>query len=774
MKFDDIPLSFRIETLSHDSHNSPSACHRELSRNHFCCVCWFIACCTILASQFVYTSVALPQHFRTPNIPGSKSLDGKSIQPATQISTQDNLVPIRSAPVATEKPEYIFPSQTGGRSQGRLNGEFLLGHPVAGERTTEQQLDEQTLNDFLRSQERNQFERTDSGFESLPQPMSDSPDARTPNGLEVIKQRYPDGKPRIIRHVAQDKEGNYFNHGPWEVLNKAGQVIASGTYKNGLMHGQWKRQHATESGGMFGTKPFDLFQGPFLSVARFKNGKLEGLWTIYDQYRQKIFEIPYQDGIRHGIANWYYPNGAKMREATFKKGLIDGEILNWNDGEKLVSREQYVDGRKIVRNTTFYRPNAKKSENYFLGSKLEPEDRDDWWKAKPTPFLPSGREVQNGPSMSWYANGQPKKRGQYKDDQPVGKFIWWHENGNKHIEGFYVKGKKARRWTWWFENGMKKVEGAYRDDQPTGNWRSWHSDGDLRNQKDYSADEESGDDTEPDNDAATGDEVALPENDQTDLRAENEDLPEMEIEAGGELSNEPTMEELPLPLSPDSESVETDEEELEDISSLTFRSPRINEASSSSAGHSIFRHFETEPTEPVSEPTFIEPTFVTPTVPEEEEQLESITPLAFRSPTIMETSSSIGQSMFDSFESDEEVQPEDNSPLVFRSPRIKGTLSSSAGQSVFRDFDTDEEVQPEVNTPPVFRSPGIKDVFSPSADQSIFGDFEAESSEPVAESKFTEPTFFEPLQIEDDEGEENEAKSILSTEIFEHSLFERP
>ena len=433
-------------------------------------------------------------------------------------------------------------------------------------------------------------DQTSENMEAMPPPLIDKTDPINQDGLEVIIQRYPNGRPRIVRHVAQDAEGNYFNQGPWQVRTESKKIVADGYYEKGLMDGQWRREHAADSTGLFDTRPFTLFKGPFLSVARFSEGKLDGVWTIYDRNRTKIFEMPYKEGVRHGMAVWKFPNQTTMREATFKNGLIDGEILEYEE-DKVVKREQYVGGRKIVRNTTFYRPKVKRSEEYFLGSKLEPETEDDWWEAKPTPFLSRGSETQDGSSMTWYENGQPKKRGQFKDGLPVGQFTWWHSNGNKRIEGFYVDGEKSRRWTWWYENGLKQFEGTFKDDQPVDIWRAWFDDGKLRTEKDYStSDEPDESESTAANDNATEPEqqdvdqpIASPkdiESTQLPLKAQSVIDP-VEGEPG-EIVVDTIPESLPSPPSENSSpnQDETTDEPLEEItpqeaSPNEFRKPKI-------------------------------------------------------------------------------------------------------------------------------------------------------------------------------------------------------
>ena len=111
---------------------------------------------------------------------------------------------------------------------------------------------------------------------------------------------------------------------------------------------------------------------------------------------------------------------------------------------------------------------------------------DNWWDAKPAPYLASGKRIQNGQARAWYPNRQLQYQGQFRDDKPVGRFFWWHENGNRSTVGeFNRAGDRDGRWIWWHDNGMKRIEGVYKNDQPTGVWRTWDRAGKQIKSKDY-------------------------------------------------------------------------------------------------------------------------------------------------------------------------------------------------------------------------------------------------------------------------------------------------
>src|SRR5262245_2176489 len=45
---------------------------------------------------------------------------------------------------------------------------------------------------------------------------SDGHQIQSYDEVEVIRERYPDGKVRVERQVTLDADGNYVNHGPWK------------------------------------------------------------------------------------------------------------------------------------------------------------------------------------------------------------------------------------------------------------------------------------------------------------------------------------------------------------------------------------------------------------------------------------------------------------------------------------------------------------------------------------------------------------------------------
>jgi antitoxin component YwqK of YwqJK toxin-antitoxin module len=292
---------------------------------------------------------------------------------------------------------------------------------------------------------------------------------------EIIRQRHPDGSVQVERYVTQDEAGNFLNHGPWTLFTPAGAVLARGEFRHGRMSGAWHRWHPATGEGVFAEPLFTEFRGPFLSVCEFRDGQPHGNWTIMDQQRRKILEIPYREGRRHGVATWYWPDGKRLRQVSFSAGELDGDLIEWDRNEQVTRRASYDGNRELITRTGWFVPNQKRVEDHFLGPQIEFTGADDWWNAMPASFAVDGEEVRHGPSSEWYRNGQLKMRGLYRYGLRQGEFVWWHDNGQRQTAGEYIDNRKQGQWNWWHANGALAVTGSFEDDRAVGQW-SWFTD----------------------------------------------------------------------------------------------------------------------------------------------------------------------------------------------------------------------------------------------------------------------------------------------------------
>jgi len=347
--------------------------------------------------------------------------------------------------------------------------------------------------------------------EAAPLNAGDSADSSSDeaNGVEVIRERYPNSTVKVERHVTQDSEGNYYNHGLWTEWDEKGRLIGSGEYRYGKRQGRWLRWYGQSENSMFNGPLYKDFQPPFVGEATFEDGVLNGTWKVFDSKNRKVSEWEFDHGDRNGKSVWFYTTGQKRREVDYKQGQIDGEVVEWGTDNKVASREKYMDGRRLAAQVDYYSPGQKRAEGWILYAKEITKSNYDFWEGVATTQVvgADGTNQRHGLWTWWHKNGQKQMEGRYEADQPVGKFTWWYPNGQKQLQGEYVAGKQQGKFTWWHPTGQKQLEGAYVAGVLTGKWTRWNAEGHVVEVGDYTADGKqlaqephtlpSGDDSQP-------------------------------------------------------------------------------------------------------------------------------------------------------------------------------------------------------------------------------------------------------------------------------------
>lgn len=311
------------------------------------------------------------------------------------------------------------------------------------------------------------------------EPVENEPDTAVVDGrqVETIRQRNEQGQVRMLRQVAQDAEGNYFNHGVWKRWDEEGNLIGLGEYRDGNRHGHWEMILFTAETPLLRQEPYRQFPGPFLSEVNFTGGTLEGKWVISDVDGKKISEIELAAGQRHGTATWWYANGQRYQEINYRNGLLDGDLIRWSPSGQEISRKTFQQGRELIVKAENDSRGQKVGETTILSPQLVVVNADDWTTTKFVAYKAEGEAMKHGVSRRWHPNGQKSMEGQFENDAPVGKHSWWHVNGQKSLEGNFRNGKHDGVWTWWHPNGQKSSQGEYLEGVPMGDWSWWAVDG---------------------------------------------------------------------------------------------------------------------------------------------------------------------------------------------------------------------------------------------------------------------------------------------------------
>jgi antitoxin component YwqK of YwqJK toxin-antitoxin module len=345
-----------------------------------------------------------------------------------------------------------------------------------------------------------------------PMPLeADEPAGRLDRDFEteVITERYPSRAVRIERHVAQDDEGNYFNHGPWSHWDENGVLKGSGEYRNGRRHGKWVRWFNAGEGKILSSALYKSFQAPFVAEAMFQDGTLHGAWTIYDTQGRLASEQQFEHGELHGKSVWYFPSGQKQREVDYQNGQIEGQLLEWvleadaatkqlqkngrplvRQGEpehKLVAKATYQNGRRQSAHVDYYSPGVKKAEGAYLFAKEVTKTSYDFWNGEVHTAVvgKEGVNQRHGKWTWWYKDGGKQLEGEFDADKPVGVHVWWHPNGQKQAEGEFDEGLETGKWIWWHANGQKLTEGQFAHGAQSGRWIRWNELGMVVESQDF-------------------------------------------------------------------------------------------------------------------------------------------------------------------------------------------------------------------------------------------------------------------------------------------------
>lgn len=296
---------------------------------------------------------------------------------------------------------------------------------------------------------------------------------------DVERELYPSGAVRTSREIMRLPSGETVSHGTWSWWDEAGNVIASGDFRDGKREGVWKRMYEPADSPSFAEEPYVGFTAPFQSVAAFQAGLMHGEWKISDARGRTIVSIHYQYGQRDGRATWWNPQGQKTQQVEYRAGLMEGDFVKWDVRGEEIFRRGFQGSREILIDSTTHPNGRRRSAVTVLSAPLRPDGKDDWWTANRALYRPEGREERQGMALQWFANGQVRRQGDFDDDQPVGTHSWWYENGQIASRGDYRRGAQHGPWTWWHLNGQVQAEGVFDDGQPIGKWTWYREDGSV-------------------------------------------------------------------------------------------------------------------------------------------------------------------------------------------------------------------------------------------------------------------------------------------------------
>lgn len=133
--------------------------------------------------------------------------------------------------------------------------------------------------------------------------------------------------------------------------------VSEGKTINRLNEGVWNYYHKAST--------------QLMKVEHYKNGKLEGIQTIYFPSGKIAEETTFKAGQREGIYKIYTENGNVLEESTFKNNQYDGPSIFRDAGGKIVSKGNFVKNERKGIWEFYEDGKLVKKEKYPLRIKFE-------------------------------------------------------------------------------------------------------------------------------------------------------------------------------------------------------------------------------------------------------------------------------------------------------------------------------------------------------------------------------------------------------------------
>lgn len=130
-------------------------------------------------------------------------------------------------------------------------------------------------------------------------------------------------------------DGEWRKHGTFVFRDDRGEVTATGSYENGLETGAWQETRPDGSKG----------RGSFAAGSR------SGEWRYFHSNGAAQDSGAYDRGLRVGLWISRRPDGTLLREAEYREGELNGEVVWYGtDGQTWEPERSgiYEDGEKVA------------------------------------------------------------------------------------------------------------------------------------------------------------------------------------------------------------------------------------------------------------------------------------------------------------------------------------------------------------------------------------------------------------------------------------------
>jgi antitoxin component YwqK of YwqJK toxin-antitoxin module len=341
----------------------------------------------------------------------------------------------------------------------------------------------------------------------------------------LVVYYYPNGKASSQGRLVNGKPDGY-----WKTWYENGALKSEGNRLNFKLDSLWKFYSP------------DSLPTTFIT---YKEGKKNGIRTLFDEGGKKQTEEKFLEDIKQGETRIYHTNGTLRQAIQFVDGKEQGLSYEYSSIGVVLTIIEYKNGYKIrnekVNRIDKFGQRQGMQVEFFPNGKIETEcnyendKRNGYLKVydEEGNLLSTTKYVDDMPVMDaqetakldikreYYDNAKEKSIGSYKNGVPEGvtryydesgkvvsaklfkeglllgegvvdglglkqgKWKEFHETGELRAEGAYVNNKRVGPWKFYFKNGQAEQNGTYADGKPDGKWTWYFQGGGLRREENY-------------------------------------------------------------------------------------------------------------------------------------------------------------------------------------------------------------------------------------------------------------------------------------------------
>jgi antitoxin component YwqK of YwqJK toxin-antitoxin module len=154
-----------------------------------------------------------------------------------------------------------------------------------------------------------------------------------------------------VKSIVATREFNKNDNSAYTIFyDQKKNKVSEGKVINKLHEGQWKYYHEASK--------------IVMTLENYKNGKLEGLRSVYFPNGKIAEEIGYKNGIKEGVYKKYTEKGVVLEDSFYKKGQFDGTATFKDPDGNVVAKGLFLNGKKVGV-WEFFENGKKVSEDNF-------------------------------------------------------------------------------------------------------------------------------------------------------------------------------------------------------------------------------------------------------------------------------------------------------------------------------------------------------------------------------------------------------------------------